>query len=436
MSEKKSDSNEFDIFIANSIFPDPVPLFLTSLKPVEEIKDSALIVLDTNALLVPYSIGKDSLTQIEKTYKKVVKTNQLRIPGQVAREFAVNRASKILEVFQQLSQKKKNASGLQKGSYPLLESIPEYQAVVTLEKKIDTQLREYKTKIDNVLEQIRSWTWNDPVSSIYAGLFGEQVVFDPPIDRDVVKAELSRRQLHHIPPGYKDGSKDDSGVGDYLIWLSIVELGKSSKKDLIFVSGDQKADWWYRTENQAIYPRYELVDEYRRETGGFSFQIIPFSRFLDLFGASETTVEEVREEENRLWTDPGLVVEFTHRWRVLQSLLQEIYSEHNSDKPQQGAPFSLILRWLYRQGLIDGETIDSVEKLRRFRNTLMHDGPRSFTDEVIRERTHSLNAIIVSLDKSRLRRERSSDHSEWLAELTRIRRELDERDVGPSGEVS
>jgi hypothetical protein len=54
------------------------------------------------------------------------------LPGQVAREFARNRANKLAELFQQLSSKRNSPQNLQKGKYPLLESLPEYQQSVII----------------------------------------------------------------------------------------------------------------------------------------------------------------------------------------------------------------------------------------------------------------------------------------------------------------
>lgn len=253
MPEKsRGNENEFDIFVANSIFPEVAPIFSTYIKSLEAVRNSAIVVLDTNALLVPYSIGKESISQIRITYRKLVETSQLIIPGQVAREFADNRTSKILELFQQLTRKKSSVPNLQTGKYPLLESLPEYTETIRLEKEIDSLLKEYKKAITSVLDHIRSWTWNDPVSCLYAELFSEEMVIDLSVDQEVMKKELKRRQLHQIPPGYKDASKDDSGIGDLLIWFTILEIGRSKSKDIIFVSGDQKADWWHRVERQAL----------------------------------------------------------------------------------------------------------------------------------------------------------------------------------------
>ncbi len=90
---KKSDG-EFDIFVANLTYPEAAQIFSASLKSLDAIKENCIVVLDTNALLVPFTTGKESLEQIRKTYKSLVAQKRLVVPGQVAREFAKNRASK------------------------------------------------------------------------------------------------------------------------------------------------------------------------------------------------------------------------------------------------------------------------------------------------------------------------------------------------------
>ncbi|MBK7181195.1 MAG: hypothetical protein IPH82_29115 [Chloroflexi bacterium] len=115
------------------------------------------------------------------------------------------------------------------------------------------------------------------------------------------------RQTHKIPPGYKDAAKDDDGIGDLLIWHTILQVGKERNANVIFVSGEEKADWWHKSEGQVLYPRYELVDEFRRASDEKSFHITSFSQFLNLFGASESIVKEVREEENQIRSEDLLL---------------------------------------------------------------------------------------------------------------------------------
>lgn len=282
-----------DIFVANSIYPDTKTI-LTASKGLQEIKDECVVVIDTNALLVPYLIGPNGLAQIRKTYQPLAQQKRLFIPGQVAREFARNRTAKIVELYQQISRRR---ISLQKGQYPLLEEIPEYGEALKFEPEIDALLIKYKAMLDKVLDVIQSWEWNDPVSKLYQEILGADSIYDPKFDNQKIAEELSYRYQHKIPPGYRDGAKEDEGIGDYLIWKTILELGKTQSKSVILVSGEQKSDWRIKSEGKPLYPRYELIDEYKRVSRGRSFCIVQFSDFLNLYGASDATVQEVREKE-------------------------------------------------------------------------------------------------------------------------------------------
>lgn len=298
----KANNTEFDIFIAETVYPEAAAIFTTLPKKLTDIKEECFVVLDTNALFVPYAIGKESLKQIKKTYKALVAQNRLIIPGQVAREFAKNRAAKLVDLFQRLTQKRNSIPELQMGKYPLLEDLSEYKQAVQLETAINKQIQEYRRTLGKVLEYVQAWNWDDPVSILYNEIFTHDVVYDPSFDKDKIRAELELRYAHDIPPGYKDSDKDDKGIGDFLIWKTILDIGNSRRRSVILVSGEEKNDWRHKTNNQVLYPRYELVDEFRRESEGHQFHLIQFSDFLNLYGASEQVVQEVRQRE-RLGVD-------------------------------------------------------------------------------------------------------------------------------------
>jgi PIN like domain len=219
----------------------------------------------------------------------------LRIPGQVAREFADNRAEKLKTLFQQLSRKRDVS--LSRSEYPLLEGIPAYKEVARREAEITVALDDYRKAIGSLLDTIATWHWDDPISQIYRDLFKAPTVVDPEVDREKLLEELKYRQDHRIPPGYKDANNDYSGIGDLLIWKTILKIGEEESCHLVFVSGDEKTDWRYQSENRALYPRFELIDEYRVVSKGKSLLIITFAELLEQFGAPAPVVEEVRQEE-------------------------------------------------------------------------------------------------------------------------------------------
>jgi hypothetical protein len=286
-----------DIFIARSIYPEAEAVFTAQYRSLQEIKADCIVVLDTNTLLVPYGIGKESLEKIKTTYKTLIDVNRLVVPAQVAREFAKIRPKKLSELYDNFSKKRDAQQGFDTGKYPLLADVPEYQQLLIQQEQINNLFDEYRNLLGKVLEHIENWFWNDPVSLVYSQLFNAAVVKDTSVSDDDVKRDLERNQIHKIPPAYKDAAKDDSGIGDLLIWKTILDVSAKEKKSILFVSGEEKADWWYRGNKTQLYPRYELIDEFRRVSGGQTFHIVKFSRFLDLFGAGQPVVDEVRSKE-------------------------------------------------------------------------------------------------------------------------------------------
>ena len=284
-----------DPLVRDRLFPEPASIFSFTPAALEEALKDGLVVVDTNVLLVPYTTGKASLEQIRRTYERLVAEDRLRIPAQVAREFAEHRAEKLKLLFHQLS-RKRNVN-FESSQYPLLENLATYSEMRRCEDEISSKLSEYRKQIGTLLATVEEWQWNDPVSTIYRELFKSSIVVDPTLDRAELLEDLKYRQDHHIPPGYKDANNPYSGIGDYLIWKTLLYMGEKESRHLIFVSGDEKSDWRYQSENSALYPRYELLDEFRRKSSNKSFFIISFAQLLEHFGVPAPVVAEVKQEE-------------------------------------------------------------------------------------------------------------------------------------------
>lgn len=412
-------ANEYDIFIANSTYPEAEAIFRARLKSLDEIKDDCYIVLDTNALVVPYTIGPKSLGEIRSVYQDLVKKERLVIPGQVAREFAKQRANKIAELFQQLSRRINSIPQIQKGKYPLLENLPSYQETIEIEASLDNLVKRYRKSIGEVLDYIRGWAWDDPVSALYANLFSKDVVLDPPLDQHNVGEELRRRQRHRLPPGYKDSGKDDEGIGDLLIWFTILEIGKTRKKNVVFVSGEEKTDWWYKSENQTLYPRYELIDEFRRLSEGASFHIISFSNLLDLYGVSKDVILEVRETEQQSrirlgqqeirvlelaqegFTNEGIANELELSFGTVRNYLSNVYSKLNARNRVEAIQKAIDLGILHPFEP-DTEAIAQIQQAVGTLGAERYFGVSPREMEVLRltQKGHQYHEIAVELDIS------------------------------------
>lgn len=283
--------NAYDL---NDLYPDPFQIFAYRPESIESVLGNCIFVLDTNVLLVPYGTGKESLKEIDRIYSELVQSERLIIPAQVAREFAANRSNRIATLFQQIGAKCNNNIAL--SSYPLLESLEGYEKLLVEERKAIHAVKAYRDALQEVMGLIRAWRWDDPVSSLYRKLFAGEVIVQPKINNEVFRSEAKERYAKKIPPGYKDGAKTENLFGDLLIWKTILQVGYDRKTHVVFVSGEEKPDWWHRSNKAPLFPRYELVEEFRRYTEGKTFHILSFADFLKHFGAGKMTVSQVEAE--------------------------------------------------------------------------------------------------------------------------------------------
>jgi hypothetical protein len=304
MTQDSSVSRIDPVFYANEVFPELEPLFQFKVRPLADIKNDCVVVLDTNTLLVPYTVGKASLTVIWKTYRNLIAGGRLVVPGQVVREYARNRATKLAELHGEIARKRAAVQNIEADVYPLLQSMPKYVDLLGFREKINRQINDYRQRVDSILEEIRGWP-NDSVREMYAELFKGEVLRDLKVEDANVAASLlndwKRRTQKKIPPGYEDKGR----VGDLLIWHVIRDVGSERKKSVLFVSQEfSKGDWRHFTEagkgnNVPFHIRFELVDEFRRVSGGQSFHMIQLHELLALFGASADVVESVRVDWQR-----------------------------------------------------------------------------------------------------------------------------------------
>lgn len=297
------------VFLADDLIPNAAEAFRNPVLPLEDAIKIADVVLDTNVLLLPYGAGSSSFTEIIKILRQLRDQNRLFLPAQAAREFIRNRPNKLGELQQQLGDKISRYLSIEKLNFPVLEGTAEYTKLNEVLEKTAAVKKELSEASKSVVQMIKSWEWNDPVNLAYSEVLRAEAIIEPNINRETTLAELKRRHLHSIPPGYKDAKKDDLGIGDFLIWLTILEIGGKNKKPLVFVSGDEKADWQHRSGGQGFLPRYELLDEYRRKSDGKPFYIIPLSKLLELLNVEIASVNEIKQEEVRIQEANSIIVD-------------------------------------------------------------------------------------------------------------------------------
>lgn len=84
-------------FRLEGIFEDAAQIF----KPNRVRRASSsdvIIAVDTNVLLLPYTIRKDGLPELQAFYEQIRAENRLYLPARAAREFIVHRDRKLAEL--------------------------------------------------------------------------------------------------------------------------------------------------------------------------------------------------------------------------------------------------------------------------------------------------------------------------------------------------
>jgi hypothetical protein len=299
MSENQPPSTDaISPFYLKRVFPEAQAIFDCKRTTLEEGKESSFVALDANVLLLPYKLDGISLPDVINVYTALSKAGRLVIPAQAAREFAKHRASKVGDLVKYLRDEASLSGPKLSKKVGALVGHPGYEAAKKLADEIAKQTKTLKASILSVADDFAANVGEDPVSVAYRGIFSGVVCEEPAEceDEAAFSKALSARYSERRPPGYKDKTKPDAGAGDLLIWKTILEEGKKRKLDCIFVTADEKADWYAQSQG-AFQPRFELVEEYRVYTGN-TLHIVPLSGLLQVMQADQMLVEQVQRAES------------------------------------------------------------------------------------------------------------------------------------------
>lgn len=266
-------------------------------------QSSALIVLDTNALLVPYRVGKQSLEDIKSALAEYKAQGRLVVPAEVALEYARNRPEEIKKAYDAI-EKAIARSHQQFEPHMFIRALALWKEIERSQQKINEEWKNITRSLAKIRDEMHEWSWRDPVRDIYSELFDHSVVCGLSLSetdiQDIIKSRFSNRQ----PPGFQDSGKDDGGGGDVRIWLTILELVTQRPSDVLFVSSDEKNDWHHKSNGKALFPHTELLEEFDEKSNGKTFKIIPLSDLLERRGVSLASVNEVRKAETISTTTP------------------------------------------------------------------------------------------------------------------------------------
>ncbi|MEC1540357.1 MULTISPECIES: PIN-like domain-containing protein [Bacillus] len=287
-------------------------------KDDDKIWENSIIVLDTNVLLNLYRYSRATTDQILTLLKKY--KDQLWLPHQVALEYQYNRKNVIIE---QKDSYKKVCESFNKIPDIIRDSLNEELKdfkkrhkedielfINNLRKVSEKQVKELEEKIKHEPDLLEKDFIKENITELFEGKVGQHY------DKDKIQElekQAETRFKNNIPPGYEDfenknGRKFFNEIilqdkyGDFILWKQIMDYAKEEQVNVIFLTDEQKVDWWYKLKGKVIGPRIELLNEFYFNTKKqfYMFSSIGFiERNKDIvndIAASE--VRELNEEFN------------------------------------------------------------------------------------------------------------------------------------------
>lgn len=251
--------------------------FKEYIAPTEEEKrtiwENATIVFDTNILFNLYRYTaetRDDLLAVMEEHR-----DHLWMPYQVGFEYFNKRleiidkiacAHNVLkEKLNELKPKIEEAFNKDYSNHPLIKRDEFFAAY-------DEAIISVHTKLDEWMQQMPDYRADDTILtrllSLYDGKTGED---STPEQLAAIYKEGEARFKESVPPGYKDWKKKENEgkrhqSGDLIIWKQMMDYAKTNGTDIIFVTEDQKEDWWYILDGKIESPRAELLREFKKET--------------------------------------------------------------------------------------------------------------------------------------------------------------------------
>lgn len=401
------------------------------------IWQDGLISLDANVLLSLYNVQEATSALYLEAMEQ--RKPQMWIPHQVALEFHrnvhkerakqtaahQNRIKQIEGLIGDLrSTARKSRLTASEAQRKAVDSLNDLKAELLAERDAIAEQTNHRTP-DMLLERI-------------AKLFDGQVGAEPEeAALNAMFKDGEKRFADEVPPGFED-AKTKTGnrkYGDYVLWRQLMNHASNMKRDVIFVTDDDKADWWLKIEKTSVAPRPELIQEFRSVTGQdililnssqFYYKLVPAAegdttRTEQVKAAQEdmeAAVSEAKETtsiyerlQDRWGVDYKHVAEFisSPTGTAVQAYLENRYNEGLSPLERLGNEAAPSAAKRAAQRAAERVRIAAeLETLRQRRNELEYllQGAASSTDALRLQRV--LDETLSTLD-SVLRRQADLD---------------------------
>jgi hypothetical protein len=278
--------------------------------------NEAIFVFDTNILLNLYRMSVKSSENIINIMNKL--KERLFLPHQVGVEFYRHREEEIakqINAFEHARATLKKLPAQFSSGFNRHPCIPINEIIDSLDKCASEQIdRVNQSQKSN---NINFFAFDDPIlpqlDAIFAGV-SEGPYADA--ENDALNKKVEDRVKKNMSPCYVPlGAKsapttaDNPHQGDGRVWFQIVKHAEEKKQSIVFVTGDEKPNWWRTVklgnQERTVGPHFDLIRDIESASGK-KFLMYSQEEFLKdahvFIGVPEQTqtiaeVQQIREAD-------------------------------------------------------------------------------------------------------------------------------------------
>ncbi len=238
------------------------------------IWDSCLFVFDTNVLLRLYRYSKkttDSILSIMTTLN-----DRVWLPYHVGLEF---HKLKFQKIHDQVFSYDKLISELTSAREKLHRDYGTHRTINI--KTLDKQFNNAIKYVEKCKRKQPDWLTHDEIGDQIAVIFKDKIGGNYTQDElEAIYVEGRERYQRKQPPGFADDKEkqEPDKFGDLIIWKQMIDKARETKIPIVFVSEDEKEDWWLKLREKKYGPRTELVRE-MLDNAGVKFYIYTVNEF-------------------------------------------------------------------------------------------------------------------------------------------------------------
>ncbi|WP_410503330.1 PIN-like domain-containing protein (plasmid) [Exiguobacterium acetylicum] len=287
----------------------------------KNLSADTLIIFDTNTLLNIYRYSNDTRKKLIEVMEEI--KENIWIPNQVMLEFSLNRQEILAKLIKEKDDIPNETSQKYLSFYRGIEAFVNDIKIKSIDASSmkEELLANFKISLDKLEKE-----FSDQVHSIlsivdltedlaieFKDLFTNRI--GVPYDQkklDEISTSAIERFKLKIPPAYKDSGKSEvvsyNGVtyekkyGDLIIWNQILDKAIDENiKKVVFVTDDNKPDWWFKVQGKTIGPRAELKNELLRVSGA-DLHMFNSNSFLKQFTQNQSNlIVEEAELNNSMY---------------------------------------------------------------------------------------------------------------------------------------